>query len=190
MICGVTAEIYVESYPPHSFSTALMSNKTFKTRIPRMAQIYGHCLILAVYLALLVWKVPFSHGTAQQEQKVNYVRCHFTEIRYEWQLPRKHCSINATSVFTESQKLSHEGSMLGAISSLWTVPHGKKPSLEQSLKIHRTYTGAACAGKCGKGWWEYFRWLPGAHQDASQPHSSAGLGKKVRWKKLVGQDKD
>lgn len=127
MICGVTAEIYVESYPPHSFSTALMSNKTFKTRIPRMAQIYGHCLILAVYLALLAWKVPFSHSTAQQEQKVNYVRCHFTEIRYEWQLPRKHCSINATSVFTESQKLSHEGSMLGAISSLWTVPHGKNP---------------------------------------------------------------
>lgn len=84
MISGVTAEICEDNADtPHSFSIALISKKTFKTKIPRMAQIYGHCLILEeVHPALMGMKGAILTQYFQG-QKLNYLRHHFTEIRYE-----------------------------------------------------------------------------------------------------------
>lgn len=77
-MCGIITHIL--------FSIALTSKKTFKTKRPRMAQITARFQRKFI-LHSQAWKVPFSHSTAQQVQKQNYVRYHFTEIRYEWQLP-------------------------------------------------------------------------------------------------------
>lgn len=131
-MCGIIPHIL--------FLPQLWVIKHLKQRYPEWHKYTASALFWRKFILYSwAWKVPFSHSTAQQEQKLNYVRYHFTELSYKWQFPglpgnTQHKCYLGVHRITETELWG-----IHSWSNLFFMK--KKPTLEQSLKKCRPLVG-------------------------------------------------